>query len=103
MPTFRTDPAEVFISYSSRDAEQAVRVARLLESAGVSVWRDGERILGGEYYGEKIVQAIKQSRVVLLLCSANSLLSDNVHQEVKLTWDHFHRRYLPLWLIPPMA
>ena len=97
-----TRPADVFISYSNCDVGEAVRVARLLERAGVSVWRDGEQILGGQYYGERIVHAIKHSRVVLLLCSPDSLASDNVHQEVKLTWDHSHRRYLPLWLVPPI-
>jgi hypothetical protein len=61
---------EVFISYASKDAARVVPIAQLLEKEGVSVWRDGDRILGGQYYGEQIVHALAHSRVVLLMCSA---------------------------------
>ena len=76
-------------------------IARLLEEHGVTVWRDEDRILGGQYYGEQIVHAIAHSRVVMLMCSPQAFQSDNVHREVLLTWDHYHRRYLPVWLCPP--
>ena len=64
---------EVFISYASKDAARVVPIAQLLEQAGLSVWRDGDHILGGQYYGEQIVHAIAHSRVVLLMCSPESL------------------------------
>ena len=56
-------------------------ITRLLEEEGVSVWRDDERILGGQYYGEEIVHAIAHSRVVVLMCSPHSFQSDNVHRK----------------------
>src|SRR5206468_3414573 len=89
---------QVFVSYARMDAAQVLNIARLLEGEGVSVWRDGERILGGQYYGEEIVHAIAHSRVVMLMCSPHSLLSDNVHREVLLNWEYSHRRYVPVWL-----
>jgi formylglycine-generating enzyme required for sulfatase activity/serine/threonine protein kinase len=92
----------VFVSYASQDAEQVLQVARLLEQEAVTLWRDGDRILCGQYYGEQIVHAIAHSRVVLLMCSPHAFQSDNVHREVVLTWDHYHRRYLPVWLSPAM-
>ena len=89
---------QVFVSYARHDAQQVLTITRLLEQEGVSVWRDEERILGGQYYGEQIVHAIAHSRVVVLMCSPQAFQSDNVHTEVLLTWDHYHRRYIPVWL-----
>jgi hypothetical protein len=40
-------PAHVFVSYASLDLDRVLPVARELEAHGVTVWRDGERILGG--------------------------------------------------------
>ncbi len=97
-----SDQAQVFVSYGRHDAAQVLEITRLLEQEGVSVWRDGDRILGGQYYGEQIVHAIAHSRVVVLMCSPQSFQSDNVHTEVLLTWDHYHRRYIPVWLAPPI-
>ncbi len=95
----RTQP-QVFISYARQDVDKVLPIARLLEARGVTVWRDGDRILGGQYYGEQIVHAIAHSRVLMVMCSPQSFVSDNVHREVLLTWDYYHRLYLPVWLGP---
>jgi formylglycine-generating enzyme required for sulfatase activity/serine/threonine protein kinase len=92
---------QVFISYARQDAERVLAIVRTLEEQGATVWRDADRILGGQYYGEQIVHAIAHSKVVMLMCSPQAFQSDNVHREVLLTWDHYHRRYLPVWLCPP--
>jgi formylglycine-generating enzyme required for sulfatase activity len=94
------DP-QVFVSYSRADAEPVSAITRLLEDAGVTVWRDCERILGGQYFGEAIVHAIAHSRVLLLMCSPHSFESENVFREVALTWD-YHKRYLPVWISAPV-
>ncbi len=93
---------QVFISYAHEDAEKVLQIAHVLEQQGATVWRDEERILGGQYYGEQIVHAIAHSKVVMLMCSPQAFQSDNVHREVLLTWDHYHRRYIPVWLCPTM-
>jgi serine/threonine protein kinase len=93
---------QVFVSYARQDAEPVRNIASFLEEEGITVWRDGDRILGGQYYGEQIVHAIAHSRVVLLMCSPHAFQSDNVHREVLLTWDYYHRCYLPIWLSPTM-
>ena len=95
------DQPQVFVSYARKDAERVGVITRLLEDAGASIWRDSERILGGQYFGEEIVHAIAHSRVLLVMCSPHSFESDNVFREVALTWD-YHRRYLPVWLTAPV-
>jgi hypothetical protein len=100
-PLANNTQPDIFISYASKDADRVVPIARLLEKAGVSVWRDGDRILGGQYYGEQIVQALTHSRVVLLMCSPDSLASDNVHREMLVNWEYGCRAYVPVWITPP--
>jgi hypothetical protein len=72
-----------------------VQLAGHLESAGVTIWRDQNEILGGENYGPKIVYGIKSCKVLLLLCTDASMRSRNVKQEIQLAW-HYGRPYLPL-------
>ena len=94
---------EVFLSYSSKDAQRVLAIVKLLKQAGVTVWRDGEQILGGQYYGEQIANAIKSSQVVLLMCSPEALASDNIHREIVLSWEHAHRRIIPIWITEPVT
>ncbi|QGJ71569.1 Hypothetical protein PBC10988_32760 [Planctomycetales bacterium 10988] len=93
--------ADVFISYAVKDRDPVIALAQGLKKAGFSVWRDGDQLLCGDYYGEQIAQAIHHSKVVVLMLSPNSLASDNVMQEVRLVWDFGHRKILPIWLTEP--
>src|SRR5687768_15314761 len=102
-----TDPPEgepglelpVFVSYASVDRSRALRVVRALERAGVRAWIDVAGIPGGHSYGPQIVDGIRSSAALLLLCSAASLASRNVRQELQLAW-RFGRPILPLRLEP---
>jgi hypothetical protein len=98
MPTSTgTTPAEVFVSYASHDVELVVPIVEQLEAAGVTVWRDQHDILGGGSYGPEIVRAIRSCKVLTLMCSAASMRSANVKQEIQLAWK-YGRPYLPLLL-----
>ena len=90
---------EVFISYASHDVNRVVRIADCLESSGVRVWRDQAQILGGNIYGPKIVRGIRESKVLMLMCSDASMRSDNVAKEILLAWK-YRVPYLPLLLEP---
>jgi hypothetical protein len=90
---------QVFISYAREDTELVIAIARLLEQDGITVWRDGDRILGGQSWGTAIVHGIAHSEIFMLMCSAHSLHSRAVQHEVWLAWDH-QRPYLPVWLSP---
>ena len=72
-PAKNTGKADVFVSYASRDVDRVVPIVAQLESAGVSVWRDQEQILGGGNYGPEIVEAIERSEVLMLMCSAATM------------------------------
>lgn len=89
--------SEVFISYSSRDRENVLKIADQLESCGVSVWLDREEIYGGANYGPEIVDGIKNCKVLMLMCSDASMRSRNVKQEIQLAWK-YERPYLPVLL-----
>lgn len=88
---------EVFISYASRDRERVQMIAHHLESAGVKIWLDLNKIPGGTNYGEEIVSAIKKCKVLMLMCSDASMRSRNVKAEIQLAW-RYERPYLPLLL-----
>src|SRR5262245_49829976 len=77
-------PAIAFISHSSKDATIAVHIRDWLEQHNVASWfapRDG---MAGEAYGKSIVEAIKASRVLVVIVSANALASEHVQREVTL-------------------
>ena len=91
--------AEVFISYASQNKDRVQEIALHLEAAGVRVWRDQLKILGGGNFGQEIVKGIKGSKVLMLMCTDASLRSKNVKQEIQLAWK-YNVPYLPLLLEP---
>ena len=80
------DPAvpHVFVSYASADRERVMSVVAALRGAGVTVWLDRQGIAGGENYAAEINAAIQRCAVLMLMCSAASLASRNVKQEIAL-------------------
>ncbi len=77
-------PAEVFISYSREDKDRVLDLAARLRAAGVSVWIDQGGIDGATLWGEEIVNALDQAKVLLLAVSAAAARSHNVAKEVVL-------------------
>jgi adenylate cyclase len=77
-------PAEVFISYSREDKDRVLELASRLRSAGVSVWIDQGGIDGATLWGEEIVNALDQAKVLLLAVSSAAARSHNVAKEVVL-------------------
>ena len=93
----KINDAEVFISYASRNHNEVVKVVEILESTGVKVWRDKNEIMGGGNYGLDIVRGIKNSKVLMLMCTDASMRSKNVKQEIQLAWE-YDVPYLPILL-----
>ena len=73
----------VFLSYDHSDAELAERLASKLKSAGVDVWLDKDEILPGDAWAEKISDALKSSRAMIVLLTTNSLRSPRVLNEIE--------------------
>lgn len=74
---------DVFISYSSRDKATADAVCGVLEAGGVKCWIAPRDILGGMEYAEAIVEAIEQSRVMVLVFSSGANQSPHISREVE--------------------
>ncbi len=91
--------SDVFISYSRKDAEQALQLSELLASAGLSVWLDNQSLTPATSWSREIVQAINECRVMIVLLSAASTQSHNVIKEVSLASEK-RKKILPLELEP---
>ncbi len=72
----------VFISYSTKDVEQANAVVSAFEAAGIECWIAPRDIRHGESWASAIVSAINDSETVVLLLSANSNASQDVGREI---------------------
>jgi hypothetical protein len=79
---------EIFVSYASLDRSRVAEVIRPIADAGGRFWWDQQDILGGDNYGPRIVEGIKASKALLLCCTAASMRSRNVKQEIQLAWKY---------------
>jgi hypothetical protein len=84
-----TDPADprpttfdVFISYSNVDTAIAEKVCAALEAAKVKCWMAPRDILPGVTWSAAIVEAIKNSRAMVLIFSDGANKSQQVQREV---------------------
>jgi len=91
--------ADIFISYSSKDREQALQLIELLSSAGLSVWIDQAGIDVATSWSGEIVDAIEECKAFVVLLSPNSIESVNVVKEVSLAAER-RKKILPLDLEP---
>ena len=70
--------AEVFVSYSSQDHAQVSKIIERLRKAGVSVWMDEGGIDAATLWSEAIVEAINESKILIMMVSKHSTDSANV-------------------------
>ncbi len=77
-------PEEVFVSYSRLDNDKVLELTGKLRSAGVRLWMDVRNIDGAAMWGEEIVNAVANSKILLLLVSKSAVISQNVVKEVLL-------------------
>lgn len=75
---------DVFISYKAEEAEEATWVKSVLESNGISCWMAPACIPGGSSYAIEIPQAIKGSKVFVLILSSKAQSSRWVSRELDL-------------------
>ena len=77
---------DVFISYSSKDADAALAICRTLEQRGIRCWIAPRDIPGGADYGDVIDRAIIGCGVFVLIFSHSSMASQWVRGEVNLAF-----------------
>ncbi|MEN6348802.1 MAG: right-handed parallel beta-helix repeat-containing protein [Syntrophomonas sp.] len=73
---------QVFISYASLDKNIADAVCATLESNHISCWMAPRNILPGVDFAGSIIDAIENSRVLVLILSSNSSISPHVLREI---------------------
>lgn len=86
---------QVFISYSRKDTDWADRIKATLESNGILCWMDREGINAGEKYTSKIIDAIKQCDIFLLVLSENAEASEWVPKELGKAIQ-YHKYIIPV-------
>src|SRR5262245_10875317 len=74
---------DVFISYSSKDKPVADAVCANLEANGIRCWIAPRDILPGQDWGESIIDAINQSRIMVLVFSSSANTSPQIKREVE--------------------
>ena len=78
---------DVFISHSSRDKPVSDAVCAALENAGIRCWVAPRDVQPGRSFAGEITRAIRQSKAMVLIFSANSNNSSQVLREVQLAVD----------------
>ena len=85
-PSPPSGPPEVFVSYSSKDAPNVEQLVKQIEQLGYGVWID-RQAAGSQRYAAPIVQAIRMSRLIALMCSQHAFASDHVVREIYVAGD----------------
>ncbi len=91
------DGKYVFISYSSKDFEQATWIKNTLESNGIPCWMDKKSIHGGQDFSKEIPEAIKGCSAFVLILTRNSQEAHWVQEEILAARDG-KKRILPFVL-----
>lgn len=73
----------IFISYSSQDKEIATALCAHLEQSNLNCWMAPRDIAPGKSYAAAIVDAINQSKIMVLVFSEHANNSDHVLNEVE--------------------
>ena len=86
---------QVFISHSSRDKDIAAAIYDQFEKAGMRCWMAWRDALPGRDYALSIIEAIDDSRLMLVVLSKDASKSDHVINEINRAVDQ-HVPILPV-------
>ena len=87
------DVADVFISYSKKDYDEARMLAAFLEAEGYSVWWDTS-LVSGESFRKVIMTELGRARAAIVIWTENSIESDWVQSEAGRA--HADRKLIPV-------
>ncbi len=74
---------QVFVSYATEDADTASRVCALLEADGIQCWVAPRDVKAGTDYAAAIMDAIRNSQLVVLIFSTHSNASPYALREIE--------------------
>ena len=78
----------VFISFSSKQTEEAERICDMLEKTGISCYISTRDLVPGEEYASQLISQIDDANVVVLLLSKDSNESPHVLREIEYAVSH---------------
>ena len=78
----------VFLSFSSKQTNEAERICNYLESHGLSCFFSTRDLIPGEEYAAQLLDRIDEASVLVLLLSASSNESPHVLREVEYAVSH---------------
>ncbi|MBS1903819.1 MAG: TIR domain-containing protein [Bacteroidetes bacterium] len=90
--------ADIFISYSRHDSEQALGLVAHLRAQGVDVWIDQHGIEGAASWSKEIANALESCHTMLLLLSPTAVTSENVAKELAAA-TQLKKRIVPVQVI----
>src|SRR5262245_54681285 len=73
---------DVFITHSSKDRQIAQAICTALEESNIKCWYAPRNIPGGASWTGSIIEGLNNSRLMVLVWSANSNASRHVTREV---------------------
>jgi len=79
---------DVFISHSAKDKPTADAVCAMLESNGVRCWIAPRDVTPGMEWGQCIIEAIEQSRIMILVFTAHANESSQIRREIERAVNH---------------
>lgn len=79
---------DVFISHSAKDKTTADAVCAMLESEGIRCWIAPRDVTPGMEWGECIIDAIEQARIMVLVFTADANASPQIRREVERAVNH---------------
>jgi serine/threonine-protein kinase len=86
---------EVFISYSAKDKEGADKVCDVLEAKGIKCWVAPRDVAPGAKYAQAIINALTNSRLVILVFSSHTNESAHVESEI----DNAFSKHVPIIML----
>ena len=97
-------PGHAFISYVREDSGRVDTLQKMLEAAGIPVWRDTASLWPGEDWRAKIRDAISRDALVFIACFSHHTAARQLsyqNEELLLAIDQLRRRRPDdPWLIP---
>jgi formylglycine-generating enzyme required for sulfatase activity len=88
-----------FLSYAREDKDFVLQLAKELRAVDVNLWLDQIDILGGQLWDRAVSGALKACQGMIVILSPESVVSDNVMDEIFYALDE-KRLVLPVLLRP---
>lgn len=81
-------PLRVFLCHASQDKPSVRNLYKRLNSEGIDVWLDEEKLLPGQNWRLEIPKAVRSSDIIVVCLSGNSISKEGfVQSEIKIALD----------------